>query len=86
MCQFDISKKCWDATEDESLHDLQKLAGNIEAEEEATWAEEEAPKEGSNQDNDKGWIDERVDMTEQDIEELEESVWPIYFLLTKVSE
>ena len=86
MCQFDIPKKRWDATEDESLHDLQKLAGNIEAKEEVTWAEEEAPEEGSNQDNDEGWIDERVDMTEQDIEELEESVQPIRFLLTKVSE
>ena len=86
MRQFDIPKKQWDATKDESLHDLQKLAGNIKAEEEATQAKEEAPEEGSNQDNDKGWINEWVDMTEQDIEELEESVQPIRFLLTKVSE
>lgn len=86
MRQFDIPKKRWDATSDESLHDLQKLAGNIEEEEEATRAEEEAPEEGSNQDNNEGWIDEREGMTEEDINELEESVRPIRFLLTKVSE
>jgi hypothetical protein len=55
---------------------LQKLAVNIEAEE-ATWAEEEVIEDRSNQDNNEGWIDEQDDMTEEDIEQLEESVWPI---------
>ena len=75
MCQFDISKKRWDATSDESLHDLQKLAGRIE-EEKVTCAEEETPEEGPSQDNNEGWIDKQEDMAEKDIDELEESVWP----------
>jgi hypothetical protein len=65
---------------------LQKLASNIKAEEAVTRAEEEVPEEGSNQDNNEGWIDEWDSMTEEDIEELEESLRPIRFLLTKVSE
>jgi len=83
MRQFDMPKKRWDATSDE---DLEKLAGNIEAEEDATRAEEDIPEDGPIQDNEEGWVDERDDMTEEDIEELEESVWPIRFLLTKVGE
>jgi hypothetical protein len=83
MRQFDMPKKRWDATSDE---DLEKLAGNIEAEEDATRAEEDIPEDGPIQDNEEGWVDERDDMTEEDIEELEESVRPIRFLLTKVGE
>jgi hypothetical protein len=86
MHQFDIPKKRWDVSDDKSIHDLQKLAANIKAEEEATRAEEEVPEDGSNQDNNEGWIDEHNDMTDEDIEQLEESVRPIRFLLTKVSE
>ena len=41
MHQFDILKKWWDATSNKSLHDLQKLAGNIEEEKEVTRTEEE---------------------------------------------
>lgn len=83
MRQFDMPKKRWDATTDESL---EKLAGNIEAEEDATRAEEDIPEDGPIQDNDEGWVDERDEMTEEDIEELEENVRPIRFLLTKVGE
>jgi hypothetical protein len=83
MRQFDMPKKRWDSTSDE---DLEKLAGNIEAEEDATRAEEDIPEDGPIQDNEEGWVDERDDMTEEDIEELEESVRPIRFLLTKVGE
>jgi hypothetical protein len=35
--------------------------------------------------NDEGWVDEREEMAEEDIDELEENVQPIQFLLTKVS-
>jgi len=65
---------------------LQKLVGNIEAEEEVTQAKEEVPEDRSNQDNNEGWIDKRDNITKEDIEELKESVQPSHFLLTKVSE
>jgi len=83
MHQFDMPKKRWDATTDETL---EKLAGNIEAEEDTMQAEKDIPKDGLIQDNEEGWVDEQDDMTEEDIEKLEESVWPIRFLLTKVDE
>jgi hypothetical protein len=65
------------------------LAGDIEAEELETQREQEdsqeGPEEGPSHDNDEGWVDEREDMTEEDKEELEDSVRPIRVLLTKVS-
>ena len=78
-----MPKKWWDATTDETL---EKLASNIEAEEDAMQAEEDIPEDGPIQDNEEGWVDEQDNMTEEDIEELEESVWPIHFLLTKMGE
>ena len=58
------------------------LAGNIEFEE-----EELARSEGEEveDDNVEGWIDECMLMTEDKLEELEESVEPLQLLLTKAS-
>jgi hypothetical protein len=65
------------------------LAGDIDLEELETQAELDDPQDGTEEgpflENDEGWIDERADMTEEDINELEEDVQPIRFLLTKVS-
>ena len=83
MHQFDMPKKQWDATTDKTL---EKLASNIEAEKDVMRAEEDIPEDGLIQDNEEGWVDEWDDMTEEDIEELEESVRPIHFLLTKMGE
>lgn len=90
MHQFDVPRKRWDIS-DERTQELFKLAGDIETEEVKTQAEqedfqEEPYGEGPHHDNDEGWIDERGDMTKEDVEELEDSVQPIRFVLTKVSE
>lgn len=86
MHQFDVPSTKSDVA-DERTHELYKLAGDIEAEELETQNEEEDPPEdeGSRPDNDDGWVDERDDMAGEDVDELEESVQPIRFLLTKVS-
>ena len=88
MHQFDVPKKRWDVV-DETTHDLFKLAGNIEEEELETQIEQEdsqeEPEEGHRLDNDEDWVDERVGMAEEDVNELEDSVRPIRFVLTKVS-
>jgi hypothetical protein len=89
MHQFDVPKKRWDAKTNERTDELLDLAGDIEAEELETQHEQEdsqdGKEEGLSHNNDEGWVDEREDMTEEDKEELEDSVWPIHVLLTKVS-
>jgi len=88
MHQFDVPKKRWDVM-DETTHDLFKLAGNIEEEKLEMQIEQEdsqeEPEEGPRLDNDEGWVDEQVGMAEEDMNELEDSVRPIQFVLTKVS-
>lgn len=92
MHQFDVpsTSRPLDAEEDDTSCELFDLAGDFELEELETQAEQDDPQDGSEEgpfhDNDEGWIDERADMTEEDINELEENVQPIRFLLTKVSE
>lgn len=70
---------------DERTEELLRMAGDIDDEEQEMEGEdyEDAPEEEDNAD---GWIDEREEMEEGDVEELEEHVLPIRFLLTKVSE
>jgi hypothetical protein len=80
-----VPKKKWNKAEDNSTHKLLSLAGNIKAEEEETQAEEEGgPEEELCCDNDEGWVDECKSMTEDNIENLEESMQPIQFLLIKI--
>jgi hypothetical protein len=88
MRQFDVPKKRWDADLDEATHGLLNLAGDIEAEEldtQADAAEQDELETGPSCDNDEGWIDEREDMLQEELDELEESVQPMRVLLTKVS-
>jgi hypothetical protein len=91
MHQFDVPERRWDTNADESTHHLQELAGDIEAEELETQAdqavspEDEDVEKGLGSDNDEGWVDEREAMTEDDVENLEDRVRPIRFLLTKAS-
>jgi hypothetical protein len=80
--QFDLPKSKGNVISDEATKELLTLAGNIEFEE-----EELARSEGeeAEDDNVEGWIDERTLMTEDELEELEESVEPLRLLLTKAS-
>ena len=88
MTQFDVSRSDPDIT-DEGASEIQKLAGDIEREELEMQNDQDDSQEledrGPSHDNDEGWINEREDMTGEDINDLEESVRPIRFLLTKVS-
>ncbi len=64
--------------------DLLKLAEGIELEEEITAKDSEEGEEGED-DNVEGWIDEREEMGERQLEELEARIEPIRLLLIKVS-
>lgn len=90
MRQFDVPRKESDSGfTDERTRELEKLAGDIEDEELETQNDLEdggqnPDDEEAWDDNDEGWIDERDEMAGDEVDELEESVRPIRFLLTKV--
>jgi hypothetical protein len=87
MHQFDLHTAKSDA-KDERSHELFALAGEIDAKELETQDDkdqEDSDEEVPPQDNDEGWIDERDDMSQEDVDELEDNVRPVCFLLTKVS-
>ena len=74
---------------DRATEELLKLAGDVEGEEWSTVcdslrAENRGEGEGED-DNVEGWVDERALMTENDLEELDDALQPVQFLLTKVS-
>jgi hypothetical protein len=81
--QFDIPKKAGDEPDD-ALTELIVLAGDIEDEEQVT-------RDGVNEDdelddnNDDGWINEEVGMSEEDWEKLNKDVQPVRLVLVKVS-
>jgi hypothetical protein len=83
MRQFDIPKAR--AKRDDNK-ELLKLAGEIEEEEESEIRENGAGGDDEDgPDNFEGWIDERSTMSEEELRELDESLQPVCFLLTKVS-
>jgi hypothetical protein len=89
MHQFDVSSERSGFVNEES-RELLKLAGDFETEELETQddledTQQEQDGDGPHNDNDEDWIDEREDMTKENVEELEDRVRPIRFLLTKVS-
>lgn len=92
MHQFDVPAK-WrrlsSHTEDVT-RDLIDLAGDIEEEERMTEVEQEDTQddseEGPRHENDEGWIDERGNMIQAEIDELDETVRPVTVVLTKVRE
>ena len=63
--------------------ELLKLAGDIYLEEEVT-ASTGDDEDTAEDDDNEGWVDEREDMTEDELKELGESVQPVRLLLTKV--
>jgi hypothetical protein len=92
MHQFDVAcnKNGKHDTTDERTYKLMKLAGDIEMEElvtqtEATEQHDEDKDEGPHHNNDEGWINKQAHMSEDKIDDLEDSIQPICFLLTKVS-
>ena len=81
--QFDLLKSKGDAVSDEVTKELLTLAGNIKFEEELV---RRNGKEGVEDDNLEGWIDECMLMTKEELNKLDESVEPVWQLLTKVSQ
>jgi hypothetical protein len=86
--QFDLPKKKkasdndldeeTDETLDQAAEELLRLAGDVDNEGNMMENEEEED------DNDEGWIDEREEMTEDELKDLSASVAPVRLLLTKV--
>ena len=63
---------------DQATEELLRLAGDVDIEGNLMANEEE------DDDNDEGWIDEREEMTEDELKDLSASVAPVRLLLTKV--
>ena len=86
--QFDLPKKKKkpngndddqiDEMIDQASKELLQLAGDVEMEGELMVDDEE------DDDNEEGWIDEREEMTEDELRDLSASVAPVRLLLTKV--
>jgi len=77
--QFDAPK----SKKDRNLtNELLTFADNLDFEDEELTGRDDGEEED---DNVEGWIDERLLMTEQEVEKLDESVAPLRLLLTKVS-
>jgi hypothetical protein len=81
MHQFDVRSYVSDERYEEMAGDLDSEEVELEAEQE-DYCEDEA----ENPDNDDGWIDERDEMEDPNIEDLEDKIQPVHFLLTKVGE
>jgi hypothetical protein len=82
ITQFDLPKKKKssevDGQDDEKTEELLRLAGDIDIEGNLMENSEE------DDDNVEGWIDERTEMTLDEMEGLSASVAPVRLLLTKV--
>jgi len=84
MHQFDA--RCYITDEQ-----FEELAGDLDSEEleelegeQEDYCDDEA--DDADIDNADGWIDERDEMDAKEIEELEDKIQPVRFVLTKVSE
>lgn len=60
------------------------LAVDIDLEEKTTRHGLESRSDEDNEDNVNGWIDERESMSSKNVEKLDESVQPVWFMLAKV--
>jgi len=81
LLQFDLPKGKGKAN---IADEILKLADGLELEEEISAKEGEEGEEGDD-DNVEGWVDERGEMSEEQLEELEACIEPIQLLLIKVS-
>lgn len=79
--QFDAPKAGKDTTANDPKAELAELAKGIELEDLIAIAQDESEEEENCED----WIDEREDMTSEELNELEESVCPVTRVLVKVS-
>jgi len=83
--QFDLPLAKKDDIADEVTMELMRLAGDIEEEEEVTIRDNEVADDEIEVDSTEGWVDERLQMSREELDNLDDAVRPIRFLLTKVS-
>ena len=84
--QFDVPKNLKKDIIDEALAELRVLADDLEREEEETKrgsGTAEGDEEGDDK-NTEGWVDEREEMTDEEIAKLEADVKPTCLVLLKV--
>jgi hypothetical protein len=82
--QFDLPKSKGDKVLDDAAKELLSLAGNIDFEEDELAGRDGKEADEDEDDNVEGWIDERTQMTDIELAELDQSVEPVRLLLTKV--
>jgi hypothetical protein len=83
--QFDLPSSKGDKNFNEATKELLLLAGDINFEEDKLAGIDENGIDGIDGDNTEGWIDERETMSQEELDELDESIAPVRSLLTKVS-
>jgi hypothetical protein len=86
ICQFDMPNAMGKALADDVLIELRGLADGIEAEELITRASESKEDDDDDDDDDnvEGWVDEREEMEQWDLESLEVDVQSARKVLVKV--
>ena len=84
LLQFDVYTKR-NGPLDNTADEILKLAVDLDLEEELSGDNDEDGEQGED-DNYEGWIDERDQMSEEQLEELEDHVQPIRLLLIKACE
>jgi hypothetical protein len=89
--QFDVPKAREGETIDEAMTELRALAGDIDVEEMLARAansnegeDEEHEHEHEDEDGVEGWVDERQEMSEVEVMELDADVQPVRMMLVKV--
>ena len=82
--QFDVPRSQDNQRLDEVTAELRNLAGNIE-QEEVKSRRLNSDENDDDDDNLEGWIDERGALTEEERKGLDDSVKPVWLVLTKVS-
>lgn len=81
--QFDIPKARTNRVFDEATTALMVLAGDIDVEEQEM-AQSRDDSDNDNDENTEDWVDERVDMTTEQLAMLNKSVQPVRLMLIKV--
>jgi hypothetical protein len=87
LSQFDLPKAQGDRALDDGAEEILRLSRDLEAEILAVAATATADgddDDDEDDDNVDGWVDEREEMTEEQLDELEACVQPIRLLLIKV--
>jgi len=82
--QFDIPKAQANKVFDEATTALIALAGDIDVEEQEMGVGRDDSNDDDNSENVESWVDERVDMTVEQLAALNKSVQPVRLMLVKV--